>query len=241
VRKRTQAKQRSDARGPGVGPRHGGRQNGQQVVANIRKNSLAYHPGPSQGNPLSSGPVAPRYDSAAPEGYFNQRPPQAPLGSSPGSSGDLYRPPTTQPGPLPDPSGYVPPQRQQQPLPGSQPPYSPPAPQGLMNSPVLGAGGYPSPRIPVQRPPSQPQLGTPGQPGQHGRNRTGRGSIGSGLPPPRVPSSSSQQAQQGRMRTPSPPGPSVPPARPPPGKGPATFQEMGYQSSKLEEKDCVIM
>src|SRR6266852_174847 len=82
VRKRTQAKQRSDARGPGVGPRHGGRQNGQQVVANIRKNSIAYHPGPSQGNPSSLGPVAPaRYDSAAPEGYFNQRPPQAPLGS----------------------------------------------------------------------------------------------------------------------------------------------------------------
>jgi hypothetical protein len=50
-----------------------------------------------------------------------------------------------------------------------------------------------------------------------------------------------QQAQQGRMRTPSPSGSSEPPARPPPGKGPATFQEMGYQSSKLEEKDCVIM
>jgi hypothetical protein len=31
-------------------------------------------------------------------------------------------------------------------------------------------------------------------------------------------------------------------ARPPAaGKGPATFQEMGYQSSKLEDKDCVIM
>jgi hypothetical protein len=34
-----QAKQRSDARGPAAGLRRGGRQNGQQVVANIRKNS----------------------------------------------------------------------------------------------------------------------------------------------------------------------------------------------------------
>ena len=248
VRKRTQAKQRSDARGPGAGPRHGGRQNGQQVVANIRKNSLAYHPGPNQGYPPSSGPVAPaRYDSAAPEGYLNQRPPQAPLNSNLGVGGNLYRPPTTQPGPLPDPSGYIPPQRQQQPLPASQLQYNPPAPQGPMNSPVLGPGGYPSPRIPTNRPPSQPQLGgtPPGQQGQYGRNRTGRGSIGSGLPPSGVPpSSSSQQAfQQGqaRARTPSPPRPSEPPARPLVGKGPATFQEMGYQSSKLEEKDCVIM
>ena len=237
MRKRTQAKQRSDARGPGAGPRHGGRQNGQQVVAIIRNNSLAYRPEPSQGYPSSSrAPVTPgQYDGAGPEGYFNQRT-QTPLGSSPGSSGDIYRPPTTGPGPgsLPDPSGYVPPpQRQpQQMLPVSQPQYIPPAPQGpqgSMNNPVVGLSGYPSPRLPTQRPPSQPQMGTPGQPAVHGRNRTGRGN------------SAGPQAQQGRGRTPSPPVQSVPPARPPPGKGPATFQEMGYTSSKLEDKDCVIM
>lgn len=233
MRKRTQAKQRSDARGPAAGPRHGGRPNGQQVVANIRQNSLAYPPpGPSQGYPPSSGP-------AAPDGYFSQRPPQAPLSSSPGSSGNLYRPPTTQPGPLPDPNGYIPPQRQQQPFPPPQSQYTPPAPQGPMNSP--GLGGHPSPRIPMNRPPSQPQLGAPGQPGQFGRGRTGRGSIGSGLPPSAVPSSSPQLAQQGRLRTPSPPGPPDPLGRPPPAKGPATFQEMGYQSSKLKDDNCVIM
>lgn len=235
MRKRTQAKQRSDARGPGVGPRQG-RQNGQQVVANVRKNSLAHRPGPSQGG-YPSGPVAPaQYDNAPPEGYFNQRPPQAPLSSSPGSSGGMYRPPTTQPGLLPDPDGYIPPQRKQQPLPGSQPQYSPPGPQGPPNGPGPIPGGYPSPRIPNQRPPSQPQLGTPGPPGQYGRSRPARGGSGSGFPPPGAP-----QGQQGRMRTPSPPEPSQPPARPAPGKGPATFQEMGFQSSKLEEKDCVIM
>ncbi|KAI0281783.1 hypothetical protein BGY98DRAFT_931865 [Russula aff. rugulosa BPL654] len=238
VRKRTQAKQRSDARGPGAGPRHGGRQNGQRVLEIIRKNSLAHQAGPSQGYPSSSGSPAPaRYNNAVPEGYFNQRPPQAPVGSSPGSSGDIYRPPTTGPGSLPDPSGFVPPQRQQQPLQASQPQYTPPAPQGPTNYPVP-PGGYPSPRMPILRPPSQPQMGTPGPSGQHGRNRTGRRSSASGPPG----TASSQQAQQGRLRTPSPPEPSAPVARPPAaGKGPATFQEMGYQSSKLEDKDCVIM
>lgn len=238
VRKRTQAKQRSDARGPGAGPRHGGRQNGQRVLEIIRKNSLAYQAGPRQGYPSSSSSPAPaRYNNAASEGYFNQRPPQAPVGSSPGSSGDIYRPPTTGPGSLPDPSGYVPPQRQQQPLQASQPQYTPPAPQGPTNYPVP-PGGYPSPRMPILRPPSQPQMGTPGPSGQHGRNRTGRRSSASG--PPGM--ASSQQTQQGRVRTPSPPEPSAPVARPPAaGKGPATFQEMGYQSSKLEDKDCVIM
>lgn len=235
VRKRTQAKQRSDARGPAAGPRHG-RQNGQQVVANVRKNSLAHRPGPSQGYPPSSGPVAlAQYDSA-PE-YLNQRPQQAPLSSSPGPSGGLNRPPPT--APFPDPSGFIPPQRQQQPLPASQPQYSPPAPQGPPNGPGPGPGpgGYPSPRISTYRPPSQPQLGMPGPPGQYGRTRPGRVSSGSGLPPPGVP----PQVQQSRIRTPSPPGPAEPPARPPPGKGPATFEEMGYKSSKLEDKDCVIM
>ena len=69
VHKRRLAKQRSDARGPTAGPRHD-RQNGQQALANVRKNLLAYHPGPSQGYPSSSGPPA-QYDNAAPEGYFN--------------------------------------------------------------------------------------------------------------------------------------------------------------------------
>ena len=44
VRKRTQAEQRSDATGSGVGPRTGGRPDGQQVLASIRKNSLAIRP-----------------------------------------------------------------------------------------------------------------------------------------------------------------------------------------------------
>jgi hypothetical protein len=69
-----------------------------------------------------------------------------------------------------------------------------------------------------------------------------RGGSGSGnppLPPGASGVAISPQIQQARGRTPSPP--SDPPARAPAGKGPATFQEMGFQSQKLEEKDCVIM
>jgi len=226
VRKRTQAKQRSDARGPAGGPRQGGRPNGQQVVANIRKNSLAYRPGPGPSRgyppPMPAPGPADDYDYAVPRLPAAQMPPLG--GPGPNAAGGP-RPPF-QPGPGPGPGGYTPPLRQQ-PLPGSQPP------QG--NNYPAGPGGYPSPRMPPQqpyrqpaRPPSQPTLG--GGAGQPGR-RPMRGGSGSSVP--------SQQAPP--VRTPSPL--SEPPvvARPPPGKGPATFQEMGYQSSKLEEKDCVIM
>jgi len=223
VRKRTQAKQRSDARGPMGGPRQGGRPNGQQVVANIRKNSLAYRPGPNRGYPPPMPAPADDYDYAVPRLPAAQIPPLG--GPGPNAAGGP-RPPI-QPGP--GPGGYTPPSRQQ-PLPSSQPP------QGNNNP---GPGGYPSPRMPPQqpygqlaRPPSQPTLGGggTGQPGQLGR-RPMRGGSGSSIPSLQAP-----------VRTPSPTALSDPPvARPPPGKGPATFQEMGYQSSKLEEKDCVIM
>lgn len=212
VRKRTQAKQRSDARG---GPRQGGRPrpNGQQVVANIRKNSLAYRPGPGRGY---AAMPAPADDYAVP---------RLPIAQVPPLGGPGPRPPI-QPGPVP--GGYTPPSRQQ-PLPGPQPP------QGNNNP---GLGGYPSPRMPPQqpypqlaRPPSQPTLGGGGA-GPSGRRPM---RVGSGGSPPSQPATV-------RTRTPSPSALSDPPvARPPPAKGPATFQEMGFQSSKLEEKDCVIM
>jgi hypothetical protein len=206
VRKRTQAKQRSDARGP-AGLRQGARPNGQQVVANIRKNSLAHRPGPSRGYP-SSSITAPGQSDYAPDDYAR---PSVPTMPAPQSGGGGSRPPIH---PGPGPSGFTPPSRQQ-PLPASQP----------------QPGGYPSPRIPQQslaRPPSQPQLGGPGQPGRHGR-------------PMRGGSESSTSSQQAPVRTSSPTALSDPPVRPHPAKGPATFQDMGFQSEKLKDKDCVIM
>jgi hypothetical protein len=209
VRKRTQAKQRSDARGPAGGPRQGARPNGQQVVANIRKNSLAHRPGPGPNRvyPSSSVPAPGRPDYAPPDDYAAPRPPM------PGpQAGGGPRPPIH---PGPGPSGYTPAPRQQ-PLPGSLPQPGPP--QGHSNP-----GGYPSPRIP----PQQPQFGQPGQPG---RGRPIRGA-----------SDSSTSSQQAPVRTASPTALSDPQVRPQAAKGPATFQEMGFQSEKLENKDCVIM
>jgi hypothetical protein len=215
VRKRTQAKQRSDARGPTAGPRHGGRPNGQQVVANIRKNSLVHRPGPNRGYPPSSIP-APGPPDYPPDNY-GAAPPRAPLMPGGGPQPPFH--------PGPGPSGYTPPSRHQ-PLPQSVPP------QGNINP-----GGYPSPRIPPQqpfaqmsRPPSLPQLGGPGQPGQPGR-RPIRGGSGS---------ESSASSQQGPMRASSPTAVSDPPVRAQAAKA-TTFQEMGFQSQQLKEKDCVIM
>src|SRR5579863_4746400 len=91
VRKRTQAKQRSDARGPTAGARQGGRPNGQQVVANIRKNSLAHRPGPGRGHPPSSVPAPGRPDYP-PDDYAASRPMPVPQNSSGGGSRPPIRP-----------------------------------------------------------------------------------------------------------------------------------------------------
>jgi hypothetical protein len=214
VRKRTQAKQRSDARGYMAGPRQGGRPNGQQVVANIRKNSLAQHHGPARSEhpyayALHDGPVnhdrRPSFGTpnTGSEAHPYQRPPQqVPLSSSPDSVGASgYRPPT-QPVTGTGQGGYALPQRPSQPRRGSSP----------------APGAFPSPRIPAQ------QYGqAAGRPG----------------PAPGPPGRRQQQAASGPA--PSPPMSSAQPARLPPAKGPATFEEMGFQSQKLEEKDCVIM
>jgi hypothetical protein len=228
VRKRTQAKQRSDARGPIAGPRQGARPNGQQVVANVRKNSLAHRPGPGPNRSYPSSP-GPAYNDTL-EGYPAQ---QVPLSSSPGPSG--FRPPG-QPGPSPDPSGYFDRPRQQS-LSSSQPQLAPP-PQGSNNP---GPGGYPSPRIPSQRPPSQPQFGAPGQPGQ-GR-RPMRGGSGSGNP----------RFHLGHLAYPFPSHSQPAGARPRPPRhlihrcarrqrrDLRHFRRWDSRVRNIEEKDCVIM
>ncbi|KAI0300592.1 hypothetical protein B0F90DRAFT_1817633 [Multifurca ochricompacta] len=253
VRKRTQAKQRSDAREPTVGPQHRGRQNSQQVVANIRKNSLAYRPGPSPGFPSPSIPVPTRADNPPAginDGYANNSyrqpslgtlnansevyppqlaPAQGPLSTSLGSGGN--RPPAQSSA---GPGGYSPVPHQQS-LPPPQPQSSLP-PQGINSGPTR----YPSPRISVQQ--QYGQLGRPMQqstgPGLGGPGRRPlRATSGSGPAPP----GSGPLAQTPGPAAPSRPAVYDPPMPPPPAKGPATFQEMGFQSQKLENKDCVIM
>jgi TPR repeat protein len=252
VRKRTQAKQRSDASGSAMGPRAGGRPNGQQLVANIRKNSLAYRP-PNPGyapppvpnpQPVGVPPVNEGYatpyrktsmGSPNPnpnsEGYppppQRQPPPQAPP-----TGGSGFRPmPQHAAGAHPHQSTLPPPQLQHANIPPPQPHASLP-PQG-------SGPGYPSPRVSAYgqgaRPPSQPGPG-PGGPGGPGRRppRTASGSGPAiGGPPPRHSS--------GPGPGPPPPGVYDPPVKPLGPKGPATFEEMGFCSEPTHSKDCVIM
>ncbi|KAI0254609.1 hypothetical protein BJV78DRAFT_1185638 [Lactifluus subvellereus] len=179
VRKRTQAKQRSDARGPMGGQRHGGRPNSHQVVANIRKNSLIYRPGTGP-SIASARPDHPSADVLPiNEGYPHQRPPQqVPFSNGGGAAGGFGdRPP---PGAGPGPGGYSPPQQPQSLL-----------PRGTSPAP----GGYPSPRIPAQQ--AQQQFGqpagrrpsagpAPGAPGRRPHAASGSGPAPS-EPPARPP------------------------------------------------------
>lgn len=261
VRKRTQAKQRSDASGSSTGPRTGGRPNGQQVLAHIRKNSLAHRPPnpgyapppvpvPSQpGNPPAGMPTvndgyanpyrqspmgSPNLNS---EGYPSPPQRQPPPPQGPPSGGSNFRPLSQQhgAGPHPHQSTLPPPQPQQPSLP-------PPQPHTTMPPPASGPGpgGYPSPRVSaygqLARPPSQPQPGPGPGPGGPGRRPQ----------PPRTASGSGAAAPGGGpARQPSGPSPSGgvydAPMKPPGPKGPATFEEMGFKSEKIENDGCLIM
>ena len=260
VRKRTQAKQRSDASGrPAAGLRPEGRQNGQQVVANIRKNSLAYRPPPNPGNlpPPAAAAVPTRSDNppvvGGPPvnegGYGNSNPYRQsnlnaegfpPQRQPPPQSGTGFRPPSQQvTGPL---------HPHQSSLPPPQPHSSLPPPQPQSSLPLPGSGpGYPSPRPPAQQQ-QYGQLGRPtsqafgpGGPGRRtARTRTSSG-PGAALGPPGGGGGGAPPQTSAPVPGPSPPGVYDPPMKPPGPKGPATFQEMGFQSQKLEENNCVIM
>lgn len=190
VRKRTQAKQRSDARprpAPGAGgqnpnpnPNMPPQTSSAQIVEHIRKNSLAQRPPPGSGpGPAQGGPSP----------YAGPPPPRQ-------GSGDAYGPP--------------PPQNQ------SPPRAHPGAPRYGLTDPGVGPGPGPGRTSPAGA-------------GPGGRPSHGRVASSSA-----VPQAQQQQQQQGG-------GSPTPASRPPPAKGPATFQEMGFQSQKLEDKECVIM
>ncbi|KZT18804.1 HCP-like protein [Neolentinus lepideus HHB14362 ss-1] len=189
VRKRTQAKQRSDAR-PGARPQPSPG-NVQQVVEVIRRNSImqpappAHHtpaPGPSRaGGGLPAGPAA------------HLPPANTPPASHPSLA--------TQVGvatPRPN-AARAHPQAQRYTLvdPGSG----------------SGSGGAESPHR--------------GQSPQRAQGRP---------PAQRVPSGGALLPDPGHGAEGEASSP-----RPRPAKGPATFEEMGFKSQKLEDRDCVIM
>ncbi|KAI0314559.1 hypothetical protein OF83DRAFT_1267391 [Amylostereum chailletii] len=198
VRKRTQAKNRSDARG---GPStSGGRGEGrQQIVAKIRQNSMRIPEEPSISTPPPMPTAAPINPPANGHG----------LGAPNGRHG---RPSIGE-------SGSPRPQHERMPVPAQ--PQGPPQQGSPHPQPANLA-----PRAPANQPRySLTDSGTTPPPPQAQQS-------GSTTPPQQ------QRPRPQHNRTGS--GTTVIP-RPPPGKGPATFQEMGFTSQKLEDKECVIM
>ncbi|KAF8268916.1 hypothetical protein EI94DRAFT_1771417 [Lactarius quietus] len=260
VRKRTQAKQRSDASGSGAGPRTGARQNGQQVVAVIRQSSLAHRPGPGP-NPGYAAPPVPAMltQSGNPpagmppppvnEGYANPHR-QSPMGS-PNLNSEGY-PQQRQPPPQGPPSGgsgFRPMSQHaaghQSTLPPPQLHASLPPPQPHASLPPPGSGqGYPSPRMSAYgqgaRPPQQQPGAGPSGPGGPGGRRPGPPRTASGTGPTFLGGGPPQQSSAPGSAL-SSPGVYDAPMKPPGPKGPATFQEMGFQSEKLDKDNCVIM
>jgi hypothetical protein len=249
VRKRTQAKQRSDA--SGQRPTGTGRPDGRKIVENARKGSLLM--------------------PSLPE---NDYPP--PMPSMPSIPQQQQQPPPPQP--QPQPQQQPPPQPQQPPQQQQLIPQGPQAstlpPQPVSQSPPQSAyppgqrplpgGSKPfgnSPRYtltdPGPRPSSSQGSGGPGPapPKQTGSPEPGRRPTHQQTRPP-AQQPSQQGPEQGSVPAPKPSQGSQPiiSTLPPPGtgfdpgsfnqkpyKGAQTFQEMGITTAKVEDKDCVIM
>lgn len=247
VRKRTQAKQRSDAGGLPGGPGRRQAQDATQVVEVIRRNSLLYQqqaqPGPGgQGGQGGQG-------GGPPPSAFNP-PRKASLGTVQGlpvgpgpqqQQQQLQRPPAGAGLPYPQQPQQQQQQQQLQPQPAMQNPN--PTAQRFQDRhryaladagpiegavPVSGSGGR-------TQSPSRPGGGV-GRGG--GRIVSGGTGAGAGSPKfgsPRMgdaplPNAAQSGQSQGQGQGQSQGGVKY-----------NTFAEMGFQSTKLEEKECVVM
>lgn len=228
VRKRTQAKQRSDA----SGQRPTGQPDGKKIMEIVRKGSLLTPavPGNDYSPPMPSMPSMPQQQQ--------QQPPQQ---QQPKPQKQQSLAPTPQPVSQPSPQSAYPPG--QRPLPSGLKPFAS-GPRYTLTDPgsrpgsTQGSGGTDpvppkkggSPE-PGRRPTPQQNklpLKKPSQPDP------GQGS----LPGPK-PSHSPQPI----ISTLPPPGTGFDqePYKQRPYKGAQTFQEMGITAAKAEDKDCVIM
>jgi hypothetical protein len=240
VRKRTQAKQRSDA----SGQRPAARTDGKKIMENVRKGSLLMPTVPEDDHP----PPMPSIPSVAsmPQQRQPSPQPQQPQPLPPQQQPQQQQPPQQQPpvhqkqhSPTLSPTSQSPPQSAyppgQRPLPGSQKVFAN-APRYTLTDPgpTQGSGG------PGTTPPKKTETPEPGKRPTNQQNRL----------------SSQPSSQYGSQQGPPPqpkPSPSLQPmisTLPPPGTGfdqgphrqkPQTFQDMGIATAKIEEKDCVIM
>ena len=194
--------------------------------------------GPS---PMSAGPVptsVPPINTSVPQmnapGYRNSPLPQGYRVSSSGlpSSPAQNRPHHTNPNkPLPAPAadfGF-----------SAPPDFAGADRRRVASGPPVGAGGFGTRPLPGSDP-RPPQVGTPSQPG------SGLSTAAQSNYPPRTGSLPMRPGAGGAGAAPTPPpanlgakppGQSAAPARKP-GKGPATFEEMGVPQAK-QDSDCV--
>ncbi|KAI0630914.1 hypothetical protein C8Q77DRAFT_1159633 [Trametes polyzona] len=228
VRKRTQAKQRSEAVAGAVPPTMPVEKRS-QIVNNIRTNSMRDGPTAPYGAASAAGSGAAAYGGAG-SGY------NGPV-AGPGYGG--YPPTSSSPGMgrpnrLPQSDEYANSSRrpsgqgQQSGSPRMQPAGVPPATHGpqrqFQNAHRYslvdpGSGGSPAPS---PRPPPHHQQGA-------------------GTPPLRRPGGPGAAAGPPPQSHATPP-PDAGPQRPKPSKGPATFEEMGIATQRAEENsNCVVM
>lgn len=192
----------------------------QQIISSVRKNSIAHRERQqAQAQQNAGGTTSPKYAGSAlpssprmnPVGAGGNKPPMQRIASGP----DSYPPPG-------QPQAQMPMQPQHAAsLPPSGGPGGPgggaPAQQRAHpNAPRYGLSD-PGPASSPSRGNSIPQPGSGDEDGG-----AGGGGMGGG-------------AGQGGQ------GMGGPQRRQPAQKGPATFEEMGFKSQKLEEKECVVM
>ncbi|KAF9788613.1 hypothetical protein BJ322DRAFT_1050061 [Thelephora terrestris] len=252
VRKRTQAKQRSDA----SGQRTATRPDGKKILETVRKGSFMMPAVPENDFPppmpsipsvtsmhqQQQPPPQPQQPQRKPQQQLQQQPPHQPQPPQQQQQPvpQKQRSPTLPPQPISQPppqSAYPPGQR---PLPGGSKPFG-----SMPRYTLTDPGSRPSPTQGPSGPgPSPPKTETaePGKKPMHQQSKV------SGPPPSRHGSEQRPPSQpkpapgpQPIVSTMPPPGTGFDPHRQKPGKGAQTFQEMGIATAKVEEKDCVIM
>ena len=248
VRKRTQAKQRAEA-----GGRHAvgsSSANAPRIVENVRKGSVMIPPVASGGIGLVGGG-----GYGAPQtGSPSSMPGRLPMVDESRTHSPHHSPHHSQ---QHQHSTHSSPKGRPSPLPSSNQPFTNSTSPRVRPSQVNG-GGSPQPQPQqqqqqqhLQKPFANAQRYSLVDPGSGGGGEAGspKPQQHSGTPPPgrRTPQQQQQQQQAPTVGGGQPQQQEIPqlgygggPAGRP-SKGPQTFAEMGIQSTKLENKDCVIM
>ncbi|KAI0071872.1 HCP-like protein [Panus rudis PR-1116 ss-1] len=237
VRRRTQAKQRSDSRS--YPPQAPPPIPGATVIENVRRSSLM--------GPVGVAPASSSFGAPPPQQGYGPPPPQG--------YGGAY---TSSP---PNQNARLPPVSEYPPHPSQPHSHSPHPSQTFPSHPTRGSSIPPplsvaplhvGPRPPKQDPQQQQQFqgaqrytlvdpGTPAASPGPGPQASQQGGQYGAPGTPGAPGFGGPGGQGGGMGGPGTPGgaPGTPGAKP--QKRPQTFAEMGIASTRAEDKDCVIM